>query len=178
MHACMHACMYVRVCVYIYIYICIYVCIYIYIYMYTNTCILLVFCFCCRGLSLSLSLTRVRPLLPAHGRRRRGRGAQGRGPPHLADAAAPPRGSDPADPASPPPPRCGLCAKAVPLTRPLPVSEKATHLEMIMSWKDKPSECQIRGWRAISASGLQGRSSPNSFFLFTDTGLRGNHVAG
>ena len=29
-----------------------------------------------------------------------------------------------------------------------------------LTWKDKPSECQIGGWKAVSASGLQGRGTP------------------
>ena len=38
-------------------------------------------------------------------------------------------------------------------------------------WEDKPSERQIRGRRAVSASGLQGRGSPKRSVVFTDTGM-------
>ena len=42
----------------------------------------------------------------------------------------------------------------------LPVSAKKHSSGKEDPWKDKPSECQIRGWRAVSASGLQGKGSP------------------
>ena len=34
-------------------------------------------------------------------------------------------------------------------------------------WEDRPSECQIMGWRAVSASGLQGKGSPERSASFT-----------
>ena len=36
--------------------------------------------------------------------------------------------------------------------------------------EDKPSECQIRGWRAAYTPGLRGRGSPNRNIFFTETG--------
>ena len=45
-------------------------------------------------------------------------------------------------------------------------------------WEDKSSECQIRGCRAVSASGLQGKRSPERSVLFTDAGRnKGRGVA-
>ena len=38
-------------------------------------------------------------------------------------------------------------------------------------WEEKPSECQISGWRAVSASGLQGRGSPKRSVSFADAGI-------
>ena len=40
-------------------------------------------------------------------------------------------------------------------------------------WKDRLSERQIRGWRAVSAAGLHGQGScKRNVVLFTDTGVR------
>ena len=61
--------------------------------------------------------------------------------------------------------------------RVIPVSVKK---HSSRKWKYKPSECQIRGWRAVSASGLQGRGSPKRDVFFTDTGsiTRANPATG
>ena len=41
-----------------------------------------------------------------------------------------------------------------------------------LTLKDKPLECQIRGWRVVSAFWLQGSGSPKRSVFFTDTGMR------
>ena len=38
-------------------------------------------------------------------------------------------------------------------------------------WEDELSECQIRGWRAVSAAGVHGKGLPKRDLLFTDTGV-------
>ena len=43
-------------------------------------------------------------------------------------------------------------------------------------WADKPSECQIGGWRAVSAAGLQGKGSPKKNTFFKDTGMSSKHT--
>ena len=53
----------------------------------------------------------------------------------------------------------------------LPVSVKKHSSREEDPWEDKPSEFQMRGWRAVSASGLQGKGSPKRSCFFTDAGI-------
>ena len=39
-------------------------------------------------------------------------------------------------------------------------------------WENKISECQIRGWKAVSAAGLHGQGLHKRNVHFSDTGMR------
>ena len=53
----------------------------------------------------------------------------------------------------------------------LPVSEKKHSSGEEYVWEDELSECQIRGWNAVSADGLQGERSCKGSVLLIDTGM-------
>ena len=56
-------------------------------------------------------------------------------------------------------------------TRHIPVSVKKHSSREEDPGEEKPPEYQIGGWRAVSASGLQGKGSPKMSAYFTDPSI-------